>query len=697
MFCTNCGSKLEEGTIFCPECGKSIPKEDNNSTYQEWDAKEMDAQEMEGSQPAIWVEKDFDDISKDTQKAKKSLWVWKVTGVLLLLAVLVLMVRGTVIHIDDMLSGKDGLMMWFEAISALGLFACAIFYTLFEIIMPFALAKKSVKAERYLNLIRVNDEQAFMQIFNQLHCSAIKSVYQNENRNICIKGRKSAYVITIDNQVPVLNAKKRNYKTVLEQETIAGNLLKFLEPEAPINAIENERINSILSVFKSILGILAVIFGVFLIWYVLWSQGVFGGQKYVRFVKGTCPEAYPDISYGDAFEDFFGDCKWEYFKSEENQDVVEFSGNCMYKDETAEVKAQFLVSYDEGKGELYTMSLNGEIQPELVQAMFLTKIFNDYVTGADTNTLKPEKDLPDDFSEKEPEEDKETSARETEKEISKEEDTDGQIHRYELLRNDVTWEQAYDDCKSRGGYLVQINSLEEYQHIIQQINGEAKQDVHFFLGGRRSRSGRDYYWINSQNEFEGDSLNPGKDSWAAGHWMENEPSYSSVGEAEQYMSLVYYQNAWVFNDVPEDISKYYSGKIGYICEYDEVETEKADGGGNMVIPDYVGTWWDTNSQRCNMEISSYDKTSYNVKINWGSSACDNTHWSFYGTYDEMAGGIHYYGSRIEEYYPDNGEMQETCIYSDGEGLIWIGDDGMLYWDDYIENQGADCSFEKSDY
>ncbi len=589
MFCTNCGSKLEEGTLFCPTCGKPVSKEDNNSTYQKWDVeetevKETNTQEMEESQPAIWVEKDFDDISKDTQKAKKSLWVWKVTGALLLLAVLVLMVRGTVMHIDDMLSGKDGLMMWLEAMSALGLFACGIFYTLFEVIMPFALMKKSVKADRYLNLIRVNDEQAFMQIFNQLHSSAIKSVYQDENRNICIKGRKSAYVITIDNKIPVLNAKKSNYKTVLEQETIAGNLLKFLEPEAPINAFENERINSMLSVFKSILGILAVIFGIFLVWYGLWWQGVFGGQKYVRFVKEACPEAYPDISYGDAFDDFFGDCKWEYFKSEENQDVVEFRGNCMYEDETAEVKAQFLVSYDEGKGELYTMSLNDEIQPELVQAILLTKIFNDYGSGADTNTLELEEDLPDGINEQEPEgAGRGTPDKETEKETSQKEKNDSQIHRYELLLNDMTWTQAYNDCISRGGYLVQINSFEEYQHIIQQINGAAMQDVHFYLGGRRSRAGRDYYWINSQNEFEGDSLNPGKDSWAAGLWMKNEPSYSSDGDTEQYMSLVYYQNAWVMNDVPEDISIYYPGKTGYICEYDETETKKTTGGESGIV------------------------------------------------------------------------------------------------------------------
>lgn len=410
-------------------------------------------------------------------------------------------------------------------------------------------------------------------------------------------------------------------------------------------------------------------------------------DTHILGVKGGTPTDYPGKTYGEAFENFFGSPTWKYFVgtkegadedgdgkpdyTEENVDIVEFTGRCTYQDVEVKALIQFTLSKDGDTFEATYLSFNEVPQNMLMLSALLEAAF----TNEDIDAVE------------------ETDSNEW----AQKNDVDTQIHRYELLRNDVTWEQAYDDCKSRGGYLVQINSLEEYQHIIQQINGEAKQDVHFFLGGRRSGSGRDYYWINSQNEFEGDSLNPGKDSWAAGHWMENEPSYSSDGEAEQYMSLVYYQNAWVFNDVPEDISKYYSGKIGYICEYDEVETEKADGGGNMVIPDYVGTWWDTNSQRCNMEISSYDKTSYNIEINWGSSACDNTHWSFYGTYDEMAGGIHYYGSRIEEYYPDNGEVQETCIYSDGEGLIWIGDDGMLYWDDYIENQGADCSFEKSDY
>ncbi len=126
-----------------------------------------------------------------------------------------------------------------------------------------------------------------------------------------------------------------------------------------------------------------------------------------------------------------------------------------------------------------------------------------------------------------------------------------------------------------------------------------------------------------------------------------------------------------------------------------------DAEGHLVIPDhsadYTGEWWDTYSERCYMEIGSNDGIDYDIDINWGSSAWDNTHWDFYGIYDEELGGIYYCGSRIEEYYSDDGEIQETYVYSDGEGLIWIGDDGMLYWDDYVEQQGMDCSFERGEH
>lgn len=156
-----------------------------------------------------------------------------------------------------------------------------------------------------------------------------------------------------------------------------------------------------------------------------------------------------------------------------------------------------------------------------------------------------------------------------EQKATKEEETDVKEHRYELILNDVTWEQAFADCAERGGYLVQINSEEEYQSIIQRIEEENMQNVHFYLGGRRERDSREYYWVDSQNRFVGEMLNPEGEEWAAVHWMENEPSFVSEEEGEMYMNLIYFKEQWVLNDVPTDITMYYPGKTGYICEFDE--------------------------------------------------------------------------------------------------------------------------------
>lgn len=148
------------------------------------------------------------------------------------------------------------------------------------------------------------------------------------------------------------------------------------------------------------------------------------------------------------------------------------------------------------------------------------------------------------------------------------------VHTYELLVSDVTWTQAYEDCIARGGYLVRINSEEEYQAILQQISREEKNNIKFWLGGRRDADAHEYYWAYEDGSH-GDEVLNGEDKYAS-YWLSGEPSYEdeAVGSQEMYMNMFYMkkEDRWVWNDAPDDLIaavNTYAGTTGYICEYEE--------------------------------------------------------------------------------------------------------------------------------
>ena len=325
-------------------------------------------------------------------------------------------------------------------------------------------------------------------------------------------------------------------------------------------------------------------------------------DEHVLEVKGGTPNAYPEKKFGETFDNFFSAPTWKYFVgtkegpdedgdgkpdyTEDDVDVVEFTGYCTYQDVEVKARIQFTLSKDDDTFEATYLSFN-----DVPQNMFmLSAVLEAAFTNEDVDDT--EESNPDSIAEN----NSDAAATENNSDNAVSEDN------YELLDEFISLICAYSDPPTLEG-----DELTEY--------------------------------------FKGEY-----DIWQNG---------------EGYRNIT------------------------------------TDSRGHLVIPDhtaeYVGTWWDTYSQRCHMEINSPDGIYYSIDIKWGSSAQSSTNWSFYGEYDEIAGGIRYYGSRIEEYYPENGEMQETYVYTDGEGLIWIGDDGMLYWEDYVEQQGANCIFEKSEY
>ena len=98
-----------------------------------------------------------------------------------------------------------------------------------------------------------------------------------------------------------------------------------------------------------------------------------------------------------------------------------------------------------------------------------------------------------------------------------------------------------------------------------------------------------------------------------------------------------------------------------------------------------------------MVITCEDGVNYDIEITWGHTASESAQWLFSGTYDAEEEGIVYSGKRLLVVYDEDGTRGETVNYDDGTGVIYIGRNGKLYWEDHKEDQGADCTFERNEF
>lgn len=146
-------------------------------------------------------------------------------------------------------------------------------------------------------------------------------------------------------------------------------------------------------------------------------------------------------------------------------------------------------------------------------------------------------------------------------------------HKYEFVIEDGTWWDAQYRAEEKGGYLVNINSEGEMRYLLSQIKEKKLEDKIFFLGARRESYDFDYYWVDEEGQLRyGQSINPGETPWLDSYWMSGEPSFNSDDYEECYVDMFQSNGKWVLNDIPYDIISIvptYSGKVGYIIEYEE--------------------------------------------------------------------------------------------------------------------------------
>lgn len=101
----------------------------------------------------------------------------------------------------------------------------------------------------------------------------------------------------------------------------------------------------------------------------------------VTAVKNGSLSAYPNKTYGAAFESFFTSPEWIYFKgskagSDEGEyDIVEFTGGCTYQDVPVKAKIQFTLNKDNNTFEATYLSFNDVPQSTIILAALLDKAF----------------------------------------------------------------------------------------------------------------------------------------------------------------------------------------------------------------------------------------------------------------------------------------------------------------------------------
>ncbi len=99
-----------------------------------------------------------------------------------------------------------------------------------------------------------------------------------------------------------------------------------------------------------------------------------GEDENVLMVKNGHPESYPDTTYQEAFESFFSYPTWKHFTGtrnssdengdgkpdslEENVDIVEFTGYCMYQDVEVKALIQFTLDKEAGTFAATYLSFN---------------------------------------------------------------------------------------------------------------------------------------------------------------------------------------------------------------------------------------------------------------------------------------------------------------------------------------------------
>lgn len=335
----------------------------------------------------IFVEGNYENLKSIIAKSEKrhSVEFW----IAFVVSAIILFLEGKV-WIKELISslGNNWALIWRIYDLIMYIFIDAVIVSLvWRVSKNFVYKYKYKISEACVDMIVVNDVQALYNAIQALNIKRIKQVYFNERGCVCVKGRYGTYGFPVEDQKiqygygedkndPDL-ARGYDYKGDLEKNTIIISLLKALDYQVPINAYRESKNNRFLTRFgKEITAVIVLTFAL-----LVGGALVQHDFQYVYMVQTACPDGFSNISYKDAFNEYFTDRKWEHFTSTEDQNVVEFTGTGIYDGKESEIKIQFvLTEIDENLYSVkpYTGSADGELLPQINFQSYIEGIFTQY-------------------------------------------------------------------------------------------------------------------------------------------------------------------------------------------------------------------------------------------------------------------------------------------------------------------------------
>lgn len=131
---------------------------------------------------------------------------------------------------------------------------------------------------------------------------------------------------------------------------------------------------------------------------------------------------------------------------------------------------------------------------------------------------------------------------------------DAGTHRYEIIAQTLTWDDARVWCESRGGHLATITSAEEAKTVEDLLDDAGLTAVWLGANNRNASSG--FQWVTGE-------------PFAYAEWGPGEPN--NTNGVEYYLMLMKRDGTgWVWNDSRLDgLQNFPEDARGFVCEWEE--------------------------------------------------------------------------------------------------------------------------------